>query len=82
MLQAFVEGVSAQGWRVADDDEFHACSGDCHIHAAEVGEETNLSLLVLTNHGDEDDVALLSLESVHGVNGDERAQRFPVGVLA
>ena len=58
---------------MAYDDEFHACPGDGHIHAAEVGEETHLSLLVVAHHGDEDDVALLALESVHGVDGDEVA---------
>ena len=82
MLQTLVEGMSAQGGGVADDDEFHACPGDGHVHAAEVGEEAHLSLLVLPHHGDEDDVALLSLETVYGVDGNEVAQRFPIGVLA
>ena len=82
MFQPSVEGVAAQGGGVAYDDEFHACTGDGHVHASEVGEEPHLSLFVLSHHGDEDDVALLSLEPVHGVYGDKVAEGFPVGVLA
>ena len=39
-------------------------------------------MFVLSHHGDEYDVALLSLEPVHSVYGDKVAEGFPVGVLA
>ena len=68
-----VKWVVAHGLFVAEDDELHACSGHGHIHAPDVGEEANLSLLVGADEADEDYVALLALESVDGVDGDEVA---------
>ena len=65
---------------MAYDDEFHSCPCDGDIHATEVGEEAHLPLLVLSHHGDEDDVALLSLETVYGVDGNKVAQGFPIGI--
>ena len=56
---------------VAQDDELHAGTRHRHVHAAEVFQESDLSLVVGTYQRDEDHVALLSLESVHRVDADQ-----------
>ena len=58
---------------IAQDDEFHAGTGDGDIHSAEVAEESDLSFIVGTHEGDEDDIALLSLEAIDGIHADETA---------
>ena len=74
--QLTVEGMAAEGVAVAKDDELHACPGDGHVHAAQVAQEANLSLIVGAHQGDDDDVALLSLEAVDGVHRNQAAERL------
>ena len=59
---------------VAEDDELHAGTGDGDVHAAQVAEEAYLALVVGAHQRDDDDVALLTLEAVDGVDADERAE--------
>ena len=66
--------MAGEGGGVAEDDELHASAGDGDVHAAEVAEEADLSAGVGADEADEDDVAFLSLEAVHGVHGDEVAE--------
>ena len=61
---------------VAENNQFHACTGHGDIHAAEVAEETDLTLFVAANQRYNDDVAFLSLKSIDGVDGDGLAERF------
>ena len=67
LVQLSVELVSVERLGIADDDEFHSCPRDGHVHAPEVGEETDVAAVVGTDKADEDDVALLTLKSVDGV---------------
>ena len=80
-VQLFVESMFRQRGGIAQDDELHAGAGDGHIHAAQVVEETDLPFFVGAHQADEDNVALLPLESVHGVDGDERPEGFEEGVF-
>ena len=75
-VEFFVERMACHGGGIAEDDEFHAGAGDGHVHATEVSEETDLSFVVGTDEGDEDDVAFLALEAIDGVDADEVAVRF------
>ena len=68
--------MACHGGGIAEDDEFHAGAGDGHVHASEVAQETDLSFVVGTDEGDEDDVAFLALEAVDGVDADEVAVRL------
>ena len=68
--------MACHGGGIAEDDEFHAGTGDGHVHASEVTQETDLSFVVGTDEGDEDDVAFLALEAIDGVDADEVAVRF------
>ena len=52
---------------VAEDDDFHTGSGDGNIHAAQVTEETNLPFVVGANHGNNDDITLLTLKAINGI---------------
>ncbi len=68
--------MARHGRGIAEDDEFHAGACDGHVHASEVAQETDLSFVVGTDEGDEDDVAFLALETIDGVDADEVAVRF------
>lgn len=59
--------MTGHGWHVAEDDELHPrpCYG--HVHAAEVLQETDLSVIVGAHEGYEYHVAFLSLKAVNGV---------------
>ncbi len=72
--QLAVEGMAAEGGAVAEDDELHSGTGDGHVHAAKVAQEADLALIVAAHKGDDDDVALLPLEAIDGVHGDEAAE--------
>lgn len=54
--------------------KLHPGPGDGNVHAAQVTQKTDLTLVVGTHHRDEDDVAFLSLEAVNGIDGDEPAE--------
>ena len=69
-IEFAVESVVAQGAGRTQNDEFEAGAGDGDVHAAQVGKKTNLSRFVGTNQRDENDVALLSLKSIDGVDGN------------
>ena len=69
-----VETVSGEGVGVAEDDELHAGAGDGDVHAAEVAEESDSTLVVVAHHADNDDVAFLPLEAVDAVDGNLAAE--------
>ena len=80
VVEFVVELVAAQRAGRTDDDEFVAGTGDGHVHAAEVGEKTDLPFLVGANEADHHHIALLPLEGVDRVDRDESAQRAEVFV--
>ena len=65
--------MAGESVTVAEDDDFHAGTGDGYVHAAQVAEEAYLAFVVGADEGDEDDVALLTLEAIDGVDADEGA---------
>ena len=79
--QFLVEGVLRHGVFVAQDDEFHAGTRHRHVHAAQVFQETDLSFVIGPHQGDENHVALLSLESVYRVDADQAAVRLEELIL-
>ena len=66
---------------VAQDDELHAGSRHRHVHAAEVFQESYLTFIIGTHQGDEDHVALLTLETIHRVDADEATVRLEEFIL-
>ena len=66
---------------VAQDDELHAGSRHRHVHAAEVFQESYLSLVIGTYQRDENHVSFLPLETVHRVDADETAVRLEELIL-
>lgn len=74
--QFLVERMFRHRVLVAQDDELHSGSRHRHVHAAEVFQETNLSLIIGTHQGDENHIALLTLETIHRVYADEAAVRL------
>lgn len=45
-VELLVELRVAERFGVAHDDELHPCAGNCHVHAPQVAQETNLALAV------------------------------------
>ena len=66
--QFLVERMLGHRVLVAEDDEFHTSPRHRHVHTTEVSEEAYLPLIVGTNQGDEDNISLLSLETIHRVD--------------
>lgn len=66
---------------VAQDDEFHSGSRHRHVHATEVFQESDLSLVVGTYQGDEDHVSFLPLETIYRVYADQTAVRLEELIL-
>ena len=56
---------------IPQNDEFHAGPRDSHVHAAQIVQETNLSVFVGPYQTDEDNVALLPLKTVHRIDGNQ-----------
>lgn len=79
--QFFVERMFRHRVLVAQDDELHAGSRHRHVHATEVFQETNLSLIIGTHQGDENHIALLTLETIHRVYADEATVRLEELIL-
>ena len=79
--QFLVERMLRHRVLVAQDDELHAGSRHRHVHAAEVFQETNLSLIIGTHQGDENHVSFLTLETIHRVYADEAAVRLEELIL-
>ena len=79
--QFLVERMLRHRVFIAEDDELHAGSRHRHVHATEVFQETNLSLIIRTHQGDEDHVSFLPLETVHRVDADETAVRLEELIL-
>ena len=66
--------MARQGVAVAQDNDLHAGSGDSHIHAAQVAQKTYLPLSVGAHQRDDDDIALLTLETIYGIYTDVAAE--------
>ena len=73
--------MPGHGGGIAQDDELHTGTGDGHIHAAQVTQEADLTIVVGTDKRDQDDVAFLSLEAINGVHTDQMAVGFEVLLL-
>ena len=73
--------MAAEGGTVAQNDELHAGTSDGYVHAAKVAQEANLSFVIAAHERDDDDVALLALKAIYGVDGDEAAEGLEELVL-
>ena len=74
--QFLVERMFRHRVLVAQDDELHSGSRHRHVHATEVFQESNLAFIVGTYQGDENHVALLTLETIHRIHADQTAVRL------
>ena len=79
--QFLVERMLRHRVFIAEDDELHAGSRHRHVHATEVFQETNLSFIIRTYQGDENYIALLTLETIHRVYADEATVRLEELIL-
>ena len=71
-----IKRVTSHGRSVTKYDEFHACTSDGYIHATQVAQESYLPFIIGTYQGDNDDVAFLSLKTIHGIYADAGAEGF------
>ena len=72
--------MAAEGGLMSDQDKFHSSTSDGNVHASQVAQEAHLTRLIAAYHADDDDIALLPLESIDRIDGDQMAERLPVGV--
>ena len=80
-MQLFVEIIETQRCLVTKDNELHPGACDGNVHAAKVAQETDIALGIVSDQGNQYDVALLSLESVNGVDGNQTPVRFEERLL-
>lgn len=71
-----IERMACQRGNIAENDDFHSGAGNSDVHAAQVAQKTNFAIVVGAYHGYDNDVTLLALETVNGVDGDETAERL------
>ena len=79
--QFLVERMLRHRLLVAQDDEFHSGSRHRHVHATEVFQESDLSLVVGAYQGDENHVALLPLETINRIHAYQAAVRLEELIL-
>ena len=65
---------------IPQDDELHPRPRNRHIHPSQVVQETDLSVLVGTYQADEDDVTLLTLETIHRIDGYQSSEWLEEGI--
>lgn len=61
---------------IAQDDQFHTGTGDGYIHATQVIQKSDVALVVGTHETDHDNITLLSLKAVYGMDGNEFTERL------
>ena len=66
---------------VAQDDELHSGSRHRHVHATEVFQESDLSLVVGAYQRDEDNVSFLPLETIYRIHAYQAAVRLEEFIL-
>ena len=66
--QALVEGMGAEGRGVADQQQLAAGAGHSDVHAADVGQETDLAAGVAADQRNDDRFLLPALKAVHAVD--------------
>lgn len=74
--QFLVERMFRHRVLVAQDDELHSGSRHRHVHAAEVFQKSDLSLVVGTYQGDENYVSFLPLETIYRIHAYQAAVRL------
>lgn len=65
----------------SDEEKFHAGTRERHIHPPQVGQETDLSLIVGPDQRDDHNIPLLPLKSIDRVHRNPLAER-PQSVVA
>ena len=68
LKESIVEAMLRESFAVANDDKFHTGASDGNIHSPQVAKETNLPLVVVADHADNNHVAFLSLKSINGMD--------------
>ena len=73
------ESVLAERAGIAQDDQFHACTRDCHVHTPQVGKESYLAPGIAPHERNEDDIAFLTLKAVHRIHTDKMKEGLEKG---
>jgi hypothetical protein len=61
--------VSGECGSISQNNQLHAGTCNGYVHSPKVVEETDFSLFVGTYQTDKDDITLLTLKTVYGVDG-------------
>ena len=67
--------MTTERGRITHQQQLAPCAGHANVHAADVGEESDLALRVAARQRDGNDVALLALKRIDGAHAEPAAQR-------
>ena len=82
LVKFFIERMFSQRRNISQNDKFHPCTCYCHIHSSQVIQETDLSFLIGPYKTYKYHIALLSLETIHGIDCNILAIRLEPCILA
>lgn len=51
------------------------CTSHGDIHPPQIPEKTNVTIVITSDHGEDNDVTLLPLKTVNGVNSQQTSKR-------
>ena len=66
---------------IAQDDELGACTRHSHIHAPKVAQGAYLPIAIATHERHYNNVALLTLKSIYGIDRYQMTERFEEGIF-
>ena len=76
VVKAAVEAVTAQSIGIADNQQFHASPCDCHIHAAQVAQKSDVAGIIASHKRNDDYITFLPLEPIDSIDLNQMAERL------
>lgn len=61
---------------IAQNNQFHTGTGDGYVHAAQVIEETNLTVFIGTYQTDKNHITLLPLKAIYRIDSNQGTIRL------
>ena len=82
LAKFLIERMFRQCCNISQNDKFHPCTCNSNVHSSQVIQETDLSFLIGPYKTYKYHIALLSLETIHGIDCNILAIRLEPCILA